>query len=103
MDGCGRGCCGSRRADDGIDPGGRRPPPPATVNFEDHAGFQQIFDGTSMKNWDGDPALWRVENGALVGESTAANTIKENTFLIWRGGEPADFELQVDFRMNSTN
>ena len=26
-----------------------------------------------------------------------------NTFIIWRGGEPADFELKLEFRINSTN
>jgi hypothetical protein len=72
------------------------------VNLVDHTGFTAIFDGT-MKGWDGDPSYWRAENGMLIGESTAANALKENTFAIWGGGEPADFELQVDFRMTSTN
>jgi hypothetical protein len=77
---------------------------PGTVplNVDDRAGFTPIFDGT-MKNWDGDPGLWKAENGMLVGETTAANALKENSFVIWRGGEPADFELKLDFRMNSTN
>jgi hypothetical protein len=81
-------------------------PPPrgaAPLTFEDRTGFVQIFDGVSMKNWDGDPRYWRAENGALVGETTAANAMKENTFAIWRGGEPADFELKVEYRMNATN
>ena len=70
--------------------------------MEDYTGFESIFDGT-MKNWDGDPAFWKAENGMLVGQSTEANAVKENTFVIWRGGEPADFELKLQFRMNSTN
>lgn len=72
------------------------------LNPEDRSGFESIFDGT-MKQWDGDPAYWKAENGVLVGESTAENAVKENTFVIWRGGEPADFELKLEFRMNSTN
>jgi hypothetical protein len=71
--------------------------------FEDHTGFQQIFDGRTMSNWDGDPAFWRADNGALVGETTAANPLKENTFLIWKGGEPKDFELKLEYRINATN
>jgi hypothetical protein len=71
--------------------------------MDDQSGFQPIFDGTSLKGWDGDPAFWKVENGAIVGQSTPANPVKENTFIIWRGGEPKDFELKVQFRMNSTN
>jgi hypothetical protein len=71
--------------------------------LDDHAGFDAIFDGTSLKGWDGDPSLWRVENGTIVGQSTEQNPIEHNTFLIWRGGKPADFELKVEFRMNATN
>ena len=70
---------------------------------DDRTGFEPIFDGTTLKGWDGDPAFWRVENGALVGESTLQNAVKQNTFLIWRGGEPRNFELKVQFRINSTN
>src|SRR5688572_8990848 len=80
--------------------GGRGGPLP--LNVEDRTGFEPIFDGT-MKNWDGDPTYWKAENGMLVGETTAANALKENTFVIWRGGEPADFELKLEVRMSSTN
>jgi len=72
------------------------------LNFEDHTGFQPIFDGT-MKNWDGDPAIWKADGNTLVGTTTAENPLKENTFVIWRGGEPADFELKVEYRMSATN
>lgn len=71
--------------------------------IDDRAGFEPIFDGMTLKGWDGDPAYWRVENGAVVGQSTPENPVKQNTFLIWRGGEPRDFELKTQFRINSTN
>ena len=35
----------------------------------------------------------------LVGEITPATVIKSNTFIIWRGGSPADFELKLDYRI----
>jgi len=82
---------------------GGLPPRPEALSPGDHAGFESIFDGTSMKNWDGDPAFWKVEAGALVGQSTPANAVKQNTFLIWRGGEPKNFELKVEYRLDSTN
>ena len=72
------------------------------LNFEDRSGFESIFDGT-MKSWDGDPAYWKAEGDALVGTTTAENPLKENTFVIWRGGEPADFELKLEYRMSATN
>ena len=71
--------------------------------LDDHGGFQSIFDGTSLRGWDGDPSFWRADNGVIVGQSTEQNPIKQNTFLIWRGGEPADFELKVEFRVDATN
>jgi 3-keto-disaccharide hydrolase len=70
---------------------------------DDHSGFDAIFDGTSLKGWDGDPQFWRAENGAIVGESTPEKKVTQNTFIIWRGGEPKDFELKCEFRMNATN
>ena len=70
---------------------------------DDTAGFQAIFDGKSLTNWDGDPTFWRVENGSIVGESTAEKVLKQNTFIIWRGGTTKDFELKLDFRMNGGN
>lgn len=87
----------------GRPPGGMRPNMPAETPFDDHAGFDQIFDGSTMKGWDGDPTYWRVENGAIVGETTAEKPLKINQFVIYRGGQPADFELKVEFRINGTN
>ena len=62
-------------------------------------GFQPIFDDT-LKNWDGDPQYWRVENNILIGEVTPNNLLKQNSFLIWRGGTPKDFELKAEFRIS---
>ena len=39
----------------------------------DEPGFASIFDGRSLDGWEGNPACWRVENGALVGEITPAD------------------------------
>lgn len=65
-------------------------------------GFVQIFDGKSLKGWDGDPNYWRVENGNLVGEITPDKPLKTNSFIIWRGGEPGDFELKGEFQITET-
>jgi len=82
---------------------GNPPPRPQPLPFEDHTGYESIFDGKTLKGWDGDPKFWRAEDGAIVGETTPENKLGENTFLIWRGGKPADFELKLEFRINSTN
>ena len=64
------------------------------------ARFVKIFDGKTMKGWEGDSSYWRVENGSFVGEVTAAKPLKTNTFLIWRGGLPANFEFKAQYRIS---
>lgn len=66
-------------------------------------GFREIFDGKSLSGWEGDAAFWRVEDGALVGETAADKQPKQNTFVIWRGGKPADFELRLQYRLTGHN
>ncbi len=62
-------------------------------------GFVQIFDGKTLKGWEGDPTYWRVEDGALTGEITPATLLKTNSFIVWKGGEPADFEFKGEFKI----
>jgi hypothetical protein len=62
-------------------------------------GFKSIFDGKSLKGWDGDTKYWRVENGNLVGEITPETLLKTNSFVVWQGGEPGDFELKGSFKI----
>jgi hypothetical protein len=60
-----------------------------------------MFDGKTLDGWEGDPKYWRVSDGTMTGEITPETLIKSNTFIIWRGGQPEDFELKVDFRITS--
>ena len=73
--------------------------PPAAAAAE--AGFETIFDGKTLNGWDGNPKYWRVENGCLVGEITPETVIRTNTFIIWRRGAPADFELKAEYRISA--
>ncbi len=66
----------------------------------DESGFERIFDGRSLAGWDGDPVYWRVEDGVLVGEVTPATLLKQNSFIIWRGGTTRDFELKLEYRVS---
>lgn len=67
---------------------------------EADAGFVSIFDGT-LKEWDGDPVYWKAENGTLVGEVRPETLLKQNSFIIWRGGELGDFELKLEYRVSA--
>ncbi len=66
-------------------------------------GFKTIFDGKSLENWDGNPDFWRVEDEAITGQTTSDKPTKGNTFIIWRGGELADFELKLQYRIIGGN
>jgi hypothetical protein len=65
----------------------------------DAEGFRTLFDGKTLDGWDGDPKIWKVEDGCITGQTTAEYPAPYNTFLIWRGGKPGDFELKIEFRM----
>jgi len=64
--------------------------------------FIQIFDGRSLEGWHGDPAYWSVVNGVLTGSVTPETPLKTNTFLVWKDGEPNDFELKLNFRITES-
>lgn len=79
-------------------------PNPATlIQPLEESGFQPIFDGKSLNGWEGDPTFWRVEDGAIVGQTAADKQPKQNTFLIWRGGTPGDFDLKLEYRLTGFN
>jgi len=67
------------------------------------AGWISIFDGKSLKNWEGNLDFWRVEDGTITGETTKGHMVKGNTFLIWQGGTAGNFELTAEFKLVGGN
>lgn len=63
-------------------------------------GFKRIFDGKTLKNWECDTNYWRIENGSFVGEVTREKPLKNNTFMIYRGNTPEDFEFKAQYRIS---
>ena len=63
-----------------------------------------LFNGKDLSGWIGKDQFWKVENGTIIGETTADNPTSANTFLIWKGGEVKDFEFscQVKFQGNNS-
>jgi len=70
---------------------------PEPIEFDDHSGWVSMFDGKTLNGWDGDKSYWRVENGAIVVESTCEKPTG-TIYLVWQGGEPADFELKLEMK-----
>ena len=74
----------------------------SVLALQDEAGFKSIFDGKSLAGWQGDSKLWRVENGAIVGETTDKIRVDRNKFIYWNQGEVDDFVLRLKFRISGT-
>jgi hypothetical protein len=70
---------------------------PEPIDFNDHAGWTSMFDGSTLNGWDGDTKYWRVEDGAITVESTCEKPTG-TIYLVWKGGEPADFEMKLEMR-----
>jgi len=64
------------------------------------AEFESIFDGKTLKGWKA-PVMsyWSVQDGAITAQSTPENPCKSNQFIVWQGGDVADFELKLKFRV----
>lgn len=63
---------------------------------------QSLFNGRDLQGWDGDRNVWSVQDRQIVG-STVDHQIGANTFLVWQGGEVADFRLVYKARLEGDN
>ena len=61
-------------------------------------GFLPLFNGKDLTGWEGEPGYWSVEDGTITGLTTPQKTLDHPTYLFWRGGKPADFELRAEYR-----
>jgi len=80
-----------------LPPGSSRFHEPAPLQFDDHTGFEQIFDGRSLADWEGDPSVWHVEDGAIVGESTPEKPVF-NTYIWRKGLVVKNFDLRLEIK-----
>jgi hypothetical protein len=71
---------------------------PAPYDIDEHTGYKQIFDGKTFNGWDADPAIWRIENGIMVGE-TFEGKPKGNNYIVYRGDKTRDFDLKLQMRI----
>lgn len=69
----------------------------------EESGFQSMFDGKTLEGWDCDTDFWRVEDGAIVGESKLDHQPKQNIFCIWKGSQPGDFDFKAQYKITGVN
>ena len=58
-----------------------------------------LFDGKSLNGWEGDPKVWRVENGEIVGGSLQGNP--RNEFLTTKRSF-YNFRLTLEYKLIGT-
>jgi len=64
-------------------------------------GFQPLFNGKNLDGWDGDPRLWKVRDGVLVG-STEGVSLEANSFLISKRSLK-NFVLRAEMKLRNHN
>ena len=69
--------------------------PPALKNSK------SMFDGKTLAGWEGDPRIWRVEDGCLTGGSYV-ETVKQNEFLATTR-DYTNFIVRLKIKLTGTN
>ncbi len=67
------------------------------------SGFKPIFNGKDLSGWEGLSQFWSVKDGAITGQTKNQADLKANTFLVWKDGQPANFELKLMFKLTPNN
>lgn len=62
-----------------------------------------LYGGGDLSGWAGRTDLWSAENGEIVGRTSDEKPIDDNTFLVWQGGQPDNFELTAMFKIEGGN
>ena len=75
---------------------------PATIPLAKAKPFTELFNGKNLNGWKGDPELWTVKDGLIVG-SSQQKKLKFSSFLIWRKGKVGDFELEYQCKVEGKN
>jgi mono/diheme cytochrome c family protein/glucose/arabinose dehydrogenase len=64
-----------------------------------YAAATPLFDGKTLTGWEGDPKVWRVENGEIVGGSMQGNP--RNEFLTTKRAF-YNFRLTLEYKLTGT-
>jgi hypothetical protein len=64
-------------------------------DYAENDGWVSLFDGETLNGWDGDTRYWGVKDGAIYVEPTCEKPTG-TIYLVWQGGEVADFMLKFE-------
>ena len=69
------------------------------VAYDDYAGFTTLWDGQTLKGWDGETDVWSIDNGAIHADTTKTPG-QHHIFYKGPGAIMKDFDLKVEMRMS---
>ena len=78
------------------------PHPEAAANVGadlDTEGFLTVFDGKTLRHWEGDAQYWSVQDGALTGVTDGS--LKMNHFITWKDSTIRNFDLRVKVKVTA--
>ncbi|MBQ2555924.1 MAG: DUF1080 domain-containing protein [Thermoguttaceae bacterium] len=75
----------------------------AAASFAQEDGFVSIFNGKDLTGWAGDPNLWSVEDGCIVGQTNDSDKkITVNQALYYKDDmEIGDFAISFDYKISN--
>ena len=75
----------------------------SSARAQEDDGFVSIFNGKDLTGWVGNPDLWSVEDGAIVGTTdNEGRKITQNQALYYaEDQEIGDFEIRFDYRISA--
>lgn len=79
------------------------PSTPPDAPSSKHPHVEILFNGKDLSGWQGKPGEWYVEDGAITSQSTEAHPCLKHHYLVWTGGQPADFDLDFEYRVVGGN
>lgn len=64
--------------------------------------FEQIFNGVDLTGWSGDPRLWSVEDGCIVGQTNDSDKkITQNQSLFYEKDQNiGDFAMKFEYKIS---
>ena len=69
------------------------------VAYDDYTGFTKLWDGQTLKGWDGETDVWSIDNGAIHAD-TEKTPGQHHIHYVGPGAIMKDFDFKVEMRIS---
>ena len=70
------------------------------VAYNDYTGFTNLWDGQTLKGWDGESDVWSIDNGAIHADTTKTPG-QHHLHYVGPGAVMRDFDFKVEFKISA--